>query len=176
MKAIFILFVFLISWPVLSQEVPEGFMGLDKQTLANLDKEALAKFMKDTKHDRELSEGECKVKEQLNRYLLQQTWFFDEDKTGFGMIFGYYGFSNSSDTIWTQASFCIDGKSIIATYYYYEPDYYEPDASVNREYIRAETNSTLRTLPNIEMVVETLTENRLVFWLPASKEKLSLYR
>ena len=167
MRVISILSSLLITLPVCAEEIPLGFIGLDKKTLASLNQETLMRLVKQTKQDRELSEGKCKTTGQVNRQLLQQTWFFDEEKTDFGMIFDYYSFSDYSKPEQTNVSFCIDGKSLIATQYYFVPDF-----SVNSDKIV----SKLHAFPSVEMNVETLTENKIVFRFPASKETLTLYR
>lgn len=156
MKVVLIFVLSLITGFVFAHEVP-------KELVAGSDEKI--------KYEKKISEGKCSTKEKVNRHLLQQNWFFDESKTDHGIIFGQTGFSDYSRSQWTTASYCIDGNSIIATYYDYEPRF-----SINGELVHEQRFLKLRSSPSITMVVETLTDNKLILYFPASKDKLDLYR
>ena len=58
--------------------------------------------------EQKLIEGKCSGKEEINRQLLQQSWFFNESKTDHGIIFGKTGFSDYSITPYPSAAYCIE--------------------------------------------------------------------
>ena len=115
--------------------------------------------------------GKCKKPSILDRNLLQQTWFFNEAKTDHGVTFGTYSFTDYSTHEWSRASYCIEGKTIIATYFNYQPR-----VLVNGIEKRKEAYVRIRVLPSIHMNIEELTENKLIIKWAESDEKLVLFR
>lgn len=71
--------------------------------------------------EQKLIEGKCKEKEQINRWLLQQSWFYNPEYTQIAGAFGQNSFSlyeKSNDfKLKNEGAFCVSGKSLYVTYY-----------------------------------------------------------
>ncbi|MGB1800513.1 MAG: hypothetical protein ACPHLK_06755 [Gammaproteobacteria bacterium] len=68
-----------------------------------------------------LIRGKCSGTEQINRNLLQQSWFYDEKFNELAGAFGTYGFTlyeqNSEDNKRKEGSFCIEGNNLYVRYF-----------------------------------------------------------
>ena len=150
------LFILLVTTSVIAHETPQDLVtGNDLR----------ADF------EQNLIEDNCSGKEEINRQLLQQNWFFNESKTDHGIIFGQTGFSDYSIAPYPSAAYCIDKRTLIVKYYNYEPNYF-----INGELISEQKFLKYRSIPSIKILVKMLTENKLVLFFPESKEELILHR
>src|SRR5690606_31195625 len=66
-------------------------------------------------------EGKCVEGEQINRWLLQQSWFYDPEFTQLAGAFGQNSFSlyekGDDFKLKNEGAFCISGKNLYVTYY-----------------------------------------------------------
>ena len=115
--------------------------------------------------------GECREPGTVDRHLLQQSWYFDSALSDIGVAFGSHGFADYSTNPSTTAGYCIEGETIVAKYYSYEPS-----LSVNGEKVREEAHKDMRMIPPVRMHVELLTESKLILRWEGIDEKIELFR
>lgn len=69
----------------------------------------------------EFVKGKCTEKEQIDRWLLQQSWFYDPEFKKLAGAFGQNNFSlyEKDDNLKKrkEGAFCISGKKLFVTYY-----------------------------------------------------------
>ena len=148
----------VITQSIVAHELPDGLVK-------NSDLDAISDF------EQAIIKDKCSSGEEINRYHLQQNWFFNESKTDHGMIFGQTGFADYSISPNLHAAYCIEKDMLIASYYHFSPSY-----SINGERISEGELFKYRSIPAIRIQIKTLTQNRMVLFFVESKEELILYR
>ena len=68
-----------------------------------------------------LVHGKCIANEAIDRWLLQQSWFYDEEFTDLAGTFGQFTFGmyerGSAKQVQTEGAFCIAGSDLVVSYF-----------------------------------------------------------
>ena len=129
--------------------------------------------------DKELINSKCSKPEEINRLLLQQTWFHTEKFRNVSMVFGHYSFSyyktpgdiNNN----TEGSFCINGKDLNVQYY--KTTYLPNDVSFNSDSIVSISfGGNIYPLSTDTLSLIELTDKLLTIKINSNNETHTFYR
>jgi hypothetical protein len=126
-----------------------------------------------------LVEGKCTKSEMINRWLLQQSWFYDEQYTDLAGAFGQVSFGmfnkGNPKKEYIQGAFCIAGNNLIVRYY-------ETSAVPNSFEFRSLSDWTIKFGSKIKPLgediykVQELTEKRMTLRFQSDGNEHVFYR
>ena len=119
-------------------------------------------FEEEISREADLVQGQCTESETIDRWLLQQSWFYDQAFTSLAGAFGQSSFSlyKNGDTTQPplQGAFCINGNDLIVRYYkrYFVPVMVRPSK------LSVEFGTKLKPLGQDIYRVKELNKHRMV--------------
>jgi hypothetical protein len=125
--------------------------------------------------ERDFVAGRCTRAEAVDRWLLQQSWFYDESFTQSAGAFGqssFMFFDTESPTTNVEGAFCIDATELKVRYY--ERQYIPTDISLSKRSVSF--GSRLAPLGEDVFSVRELTTRRLVLTFASDGKNHTFYR
>ena len=114
--------------------------------------------------------------EQVDRWLLQQSWFYDADFEELAGAFGRRGFNlferNSGSESLVEGVFCIKGKNLLVRYI--DTSWYP--IKVNWSALSVEFGFKIKPLGQDTFSVRELSEDRMILVFASSGEEHVFYR
>ncbi len=126
-----------------------------------------------------LTEGMCCNPEEVDRHLLQQTWFHSENFENVAMVFGQYSFSYYKTPgdfeNHTEGAFCIDRKDLKIKYF---KTTFQPNGiEFNKDsIITIKFGAKIKPLATDILKIIKLTTKKLAIKIHSTNEEQTFYR
>ena len=132
-----------------------------------------------TNFEQKLVEGKCTEEEQINRWLLQQSWFYDPEFNQLAGAFGQNNFSiyeKSNDfKLKNEGVFCISGENLYVTYY--QTKYVPKKISFKEDSVFSIKMGTKLKRLNDEIInVRKIDENKIKLFFQNENKEYVFYR
>lgn len=123
-----------------------------------------------------LVRDKCNKPELIDRHLLQQSWFYDNEYSELAGAFGQWGFSlyeQAGETLdYIQGTYCIEGKKLYVKYYKLK---FVPIRIKFKE-AKIEYGAKLKILGEDIFITEELNNKKMVLTFLSDKNTRTFYR